>query len=88
MAKVRTQIQFEKRQYAEIRKIAARKKISISEVVRRLVKAGMRHGVEEEPRDKIEVLLEIAGIVKGDPIDLGRKHDEYFVQAIEEDLKR
>ncbi len=88
MSKIRAQIQFEKDQYESIRMVARRKQISISEAVRQLVRSGMRHGFVEDPPNKIEALLELAGSLNSGLPDLGRNHDEYFVQSIEEDMDR
>lgn len=88
MSKIRAQIQFEKSQYESIRMVARRKQISISEAVRQLVRSGMRHGLVEDPPNKIEALLELAGTFDSGLTDMGRNHDEYFVQAIEEDMGR
>ncbi len=88
MSKIRAQIQFEKDQYENIRMLARRKRISISEAVRQLVRSGMRHGLVEDPPNKIEALLDLAGTLDSGLTDLGLNHDEYFVQSIEEDMRR
>ena len=88
MSKVRAQIQFEKDQYENIRMLARRKQISISEAVRQLVKSGMRHGLVEDPPNKIEALLELAGIGSSGLTDIGVNHDKYLVEAIEENIDR
>lgn len=74
---VRTQIQFEEKQYESIRRLAHRKKISISEVIRRLVRAGLKNGLETEERPEPQGLSKIAGIAGSGTRDLGRRHDHY-----------
>ena len=77
---VRTQIQLEEKQYELIRRLAHRKKISISETVRRLIRIGLRSRLEDEERPRAEALLKIAGIAKSGVKDLGRRHDHYLTE--------
>ena len=79
---VRTQIQFEERQYQQIRALAHRKRISISEAVRRLVRQGLRGDLREN-QTGVEALLSIAGIAAGGPSDLGRRHDDYLAETFD-----
>jgi hypothetical protein len=82
---IRTQIQFEERQYEQIRNLAHRNRISIAEVVRRLVRAGLRAGLDEQdPAPEAQSLLDLAGISRSGAKDLGRRHDRY----LDEDLAR
>ena len=76
---VRTQIQFEERQYQQIRSLAHRKRISISEAVRRLVRQSLREGLKEK-QSGVEGLLSIAGIAASGVNDLGRRHDDYLAE--------
>ncbi len=71
---VRTQIQFEEKQYQQIRNLAHRKRISISETVRQLVRQGLGAGLKEDPG--VEAFLGIAGIAARGSSDLGRRHDD------------
>jgi hypothetical protein len=75
---VRTQVQFEEAQYEQIRKLAHRQRVSISEVVRRLVGRGLAAGVDRPQVPRSSALLDIAGIAKGGPRDLGKRHDAYL----------
>jgi hypothetical protein len=86
MAMVRAQIQFERSQYEQIRMLARRKRISISEVVRRLVSAGIRHGADEEPSTGAAALLEIAGIGNSGKSDVAGRHDEHLARQLEDEL--
>lgn len=80
---VRAQIQFEEQQYESVRRLAHRKKISISEAVRRLVKAGLQSGLDEEACRRSEGLLKIAGIAGSGTGDLGRRHDHYLALGLD-----
>ena len=80
---VRTQIQFEERQYQQIRVLAHRKRISISEAVRRLVRQGLRDRLREK-QTGVEGLLSIAGIAASGVNDLGRRHDDYLAETFDE----
>ena len=86
MEMIAVQVRFERILYNQIRNLAGRKQLSISEMVHRLVSDGIRKAFEEEPPNKIEALLELAGILDSGLTDLGLNHDEYIAQAIEEDI--
>ncbi len=76
---LRTQIQLEERQYEALRAIAHRKRLSLSEVVRRAVDVGLEHGLEKSPEASgTELLLGLAGVSKSGLRDLGRAHDRYL----------
>ncbi len=76
---VRTQVQFEEKQYQQIRNMAHRKRISIAEAVRRLVGQGLRKGLEEGQHG-VEAFLESAGVAASGSSDLGRHHDDYLAE--------
>ena len=78
---IRAQIQFEEKQYEQVKWLARRKRISIAEAVRRLVASGLKGGPDAE-EGHVHSLLEIAGIAGSGIGDLGRAHDEY----LDEDL--
>lgn len=80
---VRTQIQFEEGQYHQIRSLAHRKRISISEAVRRLVRQSLREGLKKR-QSGVEGLLSIAGIASSGVKDLGRRHDDYLAETFDE----
>ena len=77
---IQTQIQLEERVHEQIRSLAFRKKISVSETMRRLVCAGLARGLDGRGQERVpgEVLLEIAGISSSGLGDLGRNHDQYL----------
>jgi hypothetical protein len=86
MDMINVQVRFQRILYNQIRNLAGRKQLPISEMVHRLVSDGVRQAFEEEPPNKIEALLELAGILDSGLTDLGLNHDEYIAQAIEEDI--
>jgi hypothetical protein len=80
---VRTQIQFDPEQYEEVRTLAHRERISISEAVRRLVSRGLNPPGAEAVRPRAAALLDLAGVARGGPADLSARHDDYLGEAIE-----
>jgi len=81
---IRTQVQLEAEQYEALRKLAHRHKISISEAVRRLLKKGMRQGIDDDDSPDAGKLLELSGIAASGRDDIGGRHDEY----LDEDFER
>jgi hypothetical protein len=80
---VRTEVQFEKAEYEAIRRLADRKRISISEAVRQLVGASLQGGPEKgDERNGVAALLEVAGIGASGLPDLGRRHDDYLAEDL------
>ena len=77
---VRTQVQFEQKDYELIRRMAHRKKISISEMVRRLVRLGVMSGLEDGQPPRMASLLKVAGVASSGLKDLGRDHDRYLAE--------
>ena len=75
---VRAQIQFEERQHQRVRQLAHRRRISVSEAVRRLVAVGLRVGIDGEQPLRAAALLEVAGIGDSGLGALGRRHADYL----------
>lgn len=74
---IRTQIQFREEQYERIRTMAHRRRISISEAVRRLVDAAMQ-GDDPGIDDGIGLLLSLAGTGRSGKGDVALRHDDYL----------
>ena len=77
---VRTQVQFTEEQIAELRRLAAEKGVSVSELVRRGVDHVLR---EEHGPDRKELMrraLEVAGKYDSGLTDIGRRHDDYLAE--------
>lgn len=72
---IRTQIQFKRSQYLRLKEAAARRGVSIAQVVRDAVEA-----YSGEPRNSWDDLLGIAGKygTEGGHEDVGREHDRYL----------
>ena len=83
---VRRQIQLEENQYETLRRIAHRKRVSVSAVVRQAVAAGLRHGLDEDIPEVsgAEALLKLAGIARSGLRDLAREHDRYLDEDSDE----
>ncbi len=80
---VRTQVQLEEGQVEAIRRMASARRISMAEAVRRLVAAGLREGIDEQPPESgAQALLAIAGIAHSGVADLGRRHDDYLAEDL------
>jgi hypothetical protein len=77
---IRTQIQIDERQYEMVRRMAHRKRISISEAVRRLIGRGLKGGDAEPEETGAGALLRIAGMGRSGLRDLGRRHDRYLAE--------
>ncbi len=83
----RVQVQLDDALHEQVRAIARRKRVSVSEVVRRLVRAGMRAGDEGEGGTAryrgAAALLELRRYAVDGPGDLGRRHDDYLAERDE-----
>ena len=79
---VRVHVQFPPEEYDRIREIAARKGVSMAQVVRESVEAYLA----TPPRDRWEAIFAVAGKYGGDgpPEDVGREHDRYLDEAYED----
>jgi len=81
---VRTQVQFEEKQYETIRRLAHRHRISVAAAIRNLVDRGLKLGLDFAPRKDRSPLLKLAGAGASGVSDLGRRHDDYLAGALEE----
>lgn len=79
MAKVRTQIQLEQRQYASLKRLAAAQGRSLSSVLRSIVDAALGES-ELAPEDAKAVLLALVGSGRDleGARDVARQHDRYL----------
>lgn len=80
---IRTEIRLEKHQYEELRRRACEQRLSISEVVRRLVAEGLWSAAPPRPIPDARALLKLSGIGGSGLLDLGRRHDLYFGEDAE-----
>lgn len=82
MARVRTQVYLERRQYERLREEAFRQKISLSELLRRLIQRALFEeasaaSLEERARLKSKA-LEFVGKGRDQKSDVARDHDRYL----------
>jgi hypothetical protein len=75
----RTQVQFEAGQYERLKQLAARRGVSMAQLVREGVGALL---AEAEGRDRWQDLFSIVGNYgDGTPEDVSREHDRYLDEA-------
>jgi hypothetical protein len=79
---VRTQIQFPEEDLKELRREAAEEGVSVSEVVRRYVAEGRRAKGRPSRAELWERASRAIGKFNSGLSDLGRRHDDYFVEAV------
>ena len=72
---IRTQVQMEQETYARLKKEAARRSCSISEVVRRGIERELNQSEMSEKRRRA---LETAGQFRSGLSDLAERHDTYL----------
>ncbi len=77
---IRAQIQFDEKQYERIRELAHRQRISIAEVVRRLVSRGLGGDELDGRTNAAAELLALAGSGRSGLKDLARRHDHYLAE--------
>ena len=82
---VRTQIQFPEDDLKELRREAAEEGVSVSEVVRRYVAEGRQAKGKPSRAELWERASRAIGKFNSGLSDLGRRHDDYFVEAILDD---
>lgn len=84
---VRTQIQLTQEQLAALKRLAAERGVSVAELVRQGVETVLREAsteIEERRRRAIAAL----GSFDSGLTDVSERHDDYFVEAIENDHLR
>lgn len=78
---IRAQIQLEREQAERLRKIAARRGLSVSAVVREAVEAYTR---DEDREEIIKRALSVIGKGRSGLSDVSERHDDYFAEAVED----
>lgn len=81
---VRTQIQLTEKQAEALRRIAAREKTSMAEVVRRAVDRVVETDVLPDWEELKRRAIAAAGSVHSDVTDLSVRHDDYLAEAFAE----
>lgn len=80
---IRTQIQLTSEQAQSLKKIAAREKKSVSELIRLSVDALIRSNRIDSQRELRQKAIAVAGKLKG-PANLAANHDGYLSEAFEQ----
>lgn len=81
----RTTIRLTDEQFAAVKRLAAAEDVSVSDVIRRSIDAFVDRPSREKIRRRV---LGAAGALRGGPRDLSTRHDHYFAEALEADLRR
>ncbi|MBU1672408.1 MAG: ribbon-helix-helix protein, CopG family [Actinobacteria bacterium] len=84
---VRTQIQLTEEQYEGLKKMAAREKISMAEYVRRALDRSLRREAPLSDEVRRRMALQAMGTGHSGRSDISERHDDYFVEAIEDSMK-
>ena len=80
---IRTQVQLTEQQLLQLRKLAAERGLSISELVRNGVDTILDHAEREEHGDRVQRAIAAAGRFHSGRADVARRHDDYLVAAYE-----
>lgn len=79
MARVRTQVYLEEKQYERLREEAFTRKISISELLRRLIQENLFEMASPAGRSRLRRrALEFVGKGRDPQSDVAREHDRYL----------
>ncbi len=87
MSMVKTQVQLEKADLEALRRMAAEEGVSVSELVRRGVRGVLESGQKPTRRELMERAMSVFGKYHSGVPDLGRRHDHYLAEALEEEAK-
>jgi uncharacterized protein involved in type VI secretion and phage assembly len=80
---VKTQVQLPEDDLAALRRLAAEQGVSVSELVRRGVKQFLAWSRAPSREELWRRADEVVGKFRSDKTDIGRRHDDYFVEVIE-----
>jgi metal-responsive CopG/Arc/MetJ family transcriptional regulator len=83
MSLVKTQVQLPKEDLEALRRVAAEEGVSVSELVRRAVKARLELSCKPSREELWERAGKVIGKYDSGVTDLAERHDDYFVEAIE-----
>ena len=77
---VRTQIQLTEDQSRRLKTASARRGISVAELIRQAVDAGLSRENDRSPDELYERALKAAGRFRSGKRDISRRHDEYLAE--------
>ena len=75
---VRTQIQLTDDQSKRLKALAARKGISVSDLIRQGVDTILTREADESPEERMQRAIQAAGMFRSSQSDVARHHDEYL----------
>jgi len=81
---IRTQIQLTEQQSARLKAAAARRGVSVAELIRQSVDALFARGLDRSPEDLYGRAARAAGRFRSGAHDVSVKHDEYLSEAYSE----
>ncbi len=80
---LRTQIQLTEAQAEALKRLAATRHLSVAELIRQAVDRMIKSTVFVDMEERRKRAIEAAGRFSSKLKDLSEKHDEYFVEAVE-----
>ncbi|MGQ9804370.1 MAG: ribbon-helix-helix protein, CopG family [Anaerolineae bacterium] len=80
---IRTQIQLEEVQYRRLKELAASRRLSVAELIRRAVDDWLATSAAIADEERRQRAIAAAGRFRSGLGDLAEKHDEYLIQAYE-----
>ena len=75
---VRTQIQLTEDQANALKRMAASKRLSIAELIRRAIDSLIKTSITIDPKERLKRSLEIVGKFSSGKRDISKKHDVYL----------
>lgn len=80
---VRLTVRLTPAQASRLRRLAAEREVSVSEIVRRSVDAFSGSSADVDERELRRRAFAAAGALRGGPPDLAREHDRHLAEALE-----
>ncbi len=77
---VRTQIQLTEDQVARLKAVAARRGVSMAELIRQGVEAVLSQSGERSPEETYQRAAQAAGKLRSGQHDIARRHDDYLAE--------
>ncbi len=78
---IRTQIQLSEKQMQTLKTLAARRNVSVAELVRQGIDLLLHSTGEADPAEQQRRALALAGRFRSDVTDLALEHDHYLAEA-------
>ena len=78
---IRTQIQLTEEQAARLKTVAARRGISMAEVIRQAVDSAVSRSDDNYPDARYERARRIAGKFRSGTSDISSRHDDYLAES-------